>query len=52
MRGVVRDSLGLRSQQEEEVGIKLGSKPVVTEVAGAGWQDREQEPSDSPFYPC
>lgn len=52
MRGVVWDSLGLCLQQGEGLGIKLGSRPVLTEVAGPGWQDREQEPSDSPLQPC
>lgn len=50
MRGVVWDKLGLHSQQREGVGVKLGGRPVL---AGARWQAREQEPSDSsPLQPC
>lgn len=35
----------------EGVGVTLGEQSLLTEGAGAGWQSRKQDPSESPFSP-
>lgn len=46
------DSLSLLLQQGEGVAMKLGTRSVLTESAGAGWRGRKQEGSDRPLQPC